>query len=81
MQTVCDFERDSRNNKLNPTEIEDRIRREFWTAFAAWEDAPDYEKAEAAYRLNQSVQQLYDFVVRGKVPPRMTAFRAASSTH
>jgi hypothetical protein len=75
MQTVCDPARDSTKDELDAIEIENRIRHEFWTAFADWDDAPDYQKAEAASRLNQCVRQLYDFVVRGKVPQRMAVVR------
>jgi len=49
-------------------ELENRIHQEFWTAFAAWEEAPVEQKAEASARLNNCVRELYDFVVRGKVP-------------
>jgi hypothetical protein len=75
MQTVYDPARDFTKDELDAIEIENRIHHEFWTAFADWDDAPDYQKAEAASRLNQSVRQLYDFVVRGKVPQRTVGVR------
>jgi hypothetical protein len=79
MLTACDPARDSLNGKFDRREIENRIHREFQTAYAAWDDAPDYRKAEAASRLNQSVRQLYDFIVRGKVPPAIASFRGTST--
>jgi hypothetical protein len=80
MQTVCDRECDAPNDNLDQTEIENRIHHEFCIAFAAWDDAPDYQKAEAACRLNQSVRRLYDFVVRGKVSQGVVTVRTASAS-
>ena len=55
----------------NRTEIENRIRRDFWSAFVAWEEAPVEQKAQAYLRLNNNVRQLYDFMVRGELPQNM----------
>jgi hypothetical protein len=33
-------------------------------AFAAWEEAPQEQKAEASLQLDRTVRQLYNFVVR-----------------
>jgi hypothetical protein len=55
----------------NRTEIENRIRRDFWSAFVAWEEAPVEKKAQAYLRLNNNVRQLYDFMVRGELPQNM----------
>jgi hypothetical protein len=78
METVCYSACDSPDEISDAKELENRIHREFWTAFAAWEDGPDYQKAKAASRLDQSVRQLYDFVVRGRIPQRMADFRSVS---
>ena len=53
------------------TEIENRIHRDFWAAFIAWEEAPVEQKAKAYLRLNNNVRQLYDFMVRGELPQNM----------
>jgi hypothetical protein len=71
MVTVGDPAYYSLNDESDRTQMENRIHDEFWTAFTAWDNAPDGLKDEAASRLNQSVRQLYDFVVRGKAPRRM----------
>jgi len=55
----------------NRTEIENRIHRDFWAAFIAWEEAPVEQKAKAYLRLNNNVRQLYDFMVRGELPQNM----------
>jgi hypothetical protein len=60
-------------------EVGNRVHDEFWHAFAAWEDAPDYQKPEASARLNQSVRQLYDFVVRGQAPRNVAAPKARAA--
>jgi len=59
---------DSLESTYNRTEIENRIHRDFWAAFAAWEEAPQEHKAEASLQLNRTVRQLYNFVVRGELP-------------
>jgi len=51
-------------------EVENRIHRDFRDAFAAWEEAPEEQKAEAYLLLNNTVRQLYEFVVRGKLPQK-----------
>jgi hypothetical protein len=55
MQITCD----SLESTYNRTEIKNRIRREFWAAFAAWEEAPQEQKAEVSLQLNRTVRQLY----------------------
>ena len=40
----------------NRTEIENRIRRDFWSAFVAWEEAPVEQKAQAYLRLNNNIR-------------------------
>ena len=62
---------DSLESIYNRTEIENRIHRDFWTAFIAWEEAPVEQKAKAYLRLNNNVRQLYDFMVRGELPQNM----------
>lgn len=64
---------DSLKSVYNRSEIEERIHQEFSAAFAAWEKAPEEQKAEASLRLNKTVRQLYDFVVRGELPQRKIA--------
>jgi hypothetical protein len=63
MLTPCD-----RSNDIERATAEDRIHKEFWAAYAAWEEAPEERKAEASLRLKRTVRQLYDFVVRGIIP-------------
>ena len=62
---------DSLESIYNRTEIENRIHRDFWVAFIAWEEAPVEQKAKAYLRLNNNVRQLYDFMVRGELPQNM----------
>ena len=50
------------------TATEDRIRSEFEAAFSVMEQATEEEKPVANSRLNQAVQQLFDFVGYGKLP-------------
>jgi hypothetical protein len=50
------------------TAIEDQIREELAEAFDALDHASAEEKQEATSRVNRAVRQLFDFVVRGKVP-------------
>ena len=57
----------------NRTEIENRVHSDFWAAFVAWEEAPAEQKAQAYLRLNNTVRQLYDFMIRGELPQRMRA--------
>jgi hypothetical protein len=64
---------DSLESIDNRTEIENRIHRDFWAAFVAWEEAPVEQKAQAYLRLNNNVRQLYDFKVRGELPQNMWA--------
>ena len=52
----------------NVMEVENRIHEEMRVAFDRWEQASADQKPEASARLNQTVRQLYDFVVRGRVP-------------
>ena len=74
MLTTCDC-----STEIDRTKVEDRIHREFWAAFAAWEEAPEEQKAEASVHLNKTVRQLYDFIVRGKVPQESPRRAAAGS--
>lgn len=64
---------DSLESPYNRSEIEEWIHHEFSAAFAAWEEAPEQQRAGASLRLNKTVRQLYDFVVRGELPQRKIA--------
>jgi len=71
---------DSLESAYNRSEIEERIHHEFSAAFAAWEEEPEEQKADASLRLNKTVRQLYDFVVRGELPQRkIAAYHAGSA--
>jgi hypothetical protein len=60
--------------ELDPVEVENRIHEEMRAAFAGLEQASPDQKPEASRQVDEAVRQLYDFVVRGKVPQRvMTA--------
>ena len=59
--------------ELDPVEVENRIHDEMRAAFARWEQASADQKTEASTHLDQTVRQLYDFVVRGKEPRRAMA--------
>jgi hypothetical protein len=61
---------------LNPSDVEDRIREELRAAFLVSHYGPAAQRAEAIERLNQAVEKLYDFVVRGKVPAEFRERRA-----
>ena len=69
MLSTCD----SLQGIYNRTEVENDIHRDFWVAFMAWEEAPEEEKSQASLRLNNTVRQLYDFMIRGELPQRMRA--------
>ena len=55
--------------------IEERIREELAEAFAALDHASAKEKPQATSRLNRAVHRLFDFVVRGRVPPNWRFLR------
>jgi hypothetical protein len=54
--------------EVDVVEMGDRIHRNFYTTFVAWEEASEERKLEAYLRLTKTVRELYDFTVRGKVP-------------
>ena len=54
--------------EVDVVEVGDRIHRDFYTTFVAWEEASEERKLEAYLRLTKTVRELYDFTVRGKVP-------------
>jgi hypothetical protein len=64
---------DCLQSSYNRTEVENCVHRDFWVAFVAWEEAPEEQKAQAYLRLNNTVRQLYDFMIRGELPQRMRA--------
>jgi len=45
-----DSSSDSLESIYDRTEIENRVHRDFWAAFVAWEEAPVEQKAQACYR-------------------------------
>lgn len=53
----------------NKIVIEERIREELAEALEALDHASAKDRRRAATRLNRAVGRLFDFAVRGKVPP------------
>ena len=54
--------------EVDVVEVGDRIRRDFYDTFVAWEEASEEQKPEASLRLTKAVRELYDFTVRGRLP-------------